>query len=194
MAATAVYGLRYPALSNSPNVPLDVQNLAQDVEDEIVRMDAVLALVDVKGRNRRSTNITTTATTSATAQRVMTARASVLAGHTYRIFGRTALSHSSATAAAQVHFVYTTNDVEPVVTGTIMFRENRTFGGIGVPESLVWSCLYDAGTDHVLRVTPCMFTAIGSGTLTWECGTGPNPSDLVIEDRGLTVAISGTIY
>jgi hypothetical protein len=149
---------------------------------------------DIVGRNRRSTNITTTQTAAATAQRVMTARASVLAGRTYRISGRTSLSHSSATAAAQVNFIYTTNDVEPVASGTVMFREILTFGGVGVPETLQWTCLYEAATDHVLRVTPCMFTAIGAGTLTWECATGPNPSDLVIEDRGPTLAISGTIY
>lgn len=149
---------------------------------------------EIVGRNRRSTNKTTTATTSGTAQLIFTARASVLAGRTYRITGRTSISHSSATAAAQVEFHYTTNDVEPTAASAILFREIPTFGGVGVPEPLVWSYLYDAATDHVLRVTPAMFTAIGAGTVTWECATGPNPSEIVIQDCGPTVAISGTIY
>lgn len=45
MPSTPTYGLRYPALSNSPNVPLDIQNLADDVEDEIERLDATVALL-----------------------------------------------------------------------------------------------------------------------------------------------------
>jgi hypothetical protein len=43
MPSTPTYGLRYPALSNSPNVPQDIQNLAEDVEDEFERVDAKIA-------------------------------------------------------------------------------------------------------------------------------------------------------
>lgn len=40
MPLTAVYGLRYPALSDDPNVPEDLQHLAEDVETQIFRLDA----------------------------------------------------------------------------------------------------------------------------------------------------------
>lgn len=40
MPSTPTYGFRYPALSDDPNVPEDIQFLADDVEDEIERVDA----------------------------------------------------------------------------------------------------------------------------------------------------------
>lgn len=45
MSQTPTYGFRYPALSDAPNVPLWVQNLATDVEAKIQAMDASLALI-----------------------------------------------------------------------------------------------------------------------------------------------------
>lgn len=44
MPSTPTYGLRYPALSNTPNVPLDIQNLATDVEAKFASLDASVAL------------------------------------------------------------------------------------------------------------------------------------------------------
>lgn len=43
MPATPTYALRYPALSDSPNGPAQFQALAEDVEDELVRIDAAAA-------------------------------------------------------------------------------------------------------------------------------------------------------
>lgn len=40
MSSTPTYGYRYPALTDAPNVPLWVQNLAEDAEDETARIDA----------------------------------------------------------------------------------------------------------------------------------------------------------
>jgi hypothetical protein len=40
MPTTSNYSLRYPALSDDPNIPEDMQNLATDVDDEILRVDA----------------------------------------------------------------------------------------------------------------------------------------------------------
>lgn len=150
---------------------------------------------DIVGRNRRSTNPTTVATTAAGAFRIFTARAPVIAGRTYRIYGRGALSHSVASTLAQVNFHFTTNDTEPTTSSSIMFRLIEPIIGANIPYPIDWSCTYDATADGFLRVTPAMFTASGSGTtLTWEAATGPNPSELIIEDKGPTVAIAGAIY
>lgn len=153
------------------------------------------ATYDIVGRNRRSTNVTTVATTAAGAFRIFTARAPVIAGRTYRIYGRGALSHSSAGVTAQVNFHFTTNDAEPTTSSSIMFRMIEPIVASGVPYPIDWSCTYDATADGFLRVTPAMFTASGTGTtLTWEAATGPNPAELIIEDKGPTVAIAGAIY
>lgn len=61
MGATPIYGLRYPALSNSPNVPLDVQNLAEDVESEIERIDDAMASLGPR-RHRVDTSGSTAST------------------------------------------------------------------------------------------------------------------------------------
>lgn len=150
---------------------------------------------DIVGWNERSTSISTIAVAPDGAHRIFTARASVLAGRTYRISGRGALSHTAAPVTAQVNFHFTTNDVEPVVTDAIMFREIRRLSVTSVPESLIWSHLYKATTDHFLRVTPAMFTAIGAGSLlVFDAASGPSPGQIIIEDMGPTVPISGTIY
>lgn len=40
MPSTTVYNLRYPALSDAPDGPAQIQALAEDVEAELVRVDA----------------------------------------------------------------------------------------------------------------------------------------------------------
>lgn len=62
MPGTPAYNLRYPALSNTPNVPQDMQNLAEDVEDEVERVDAKFASLAAK--NHR---VDTQGTTGSTA-------------------------------------------------------------------------------------------------------------------------------
>lgn len=39
MGATVPYGFRFPAGTNPPNVPSDLRNLAEDINDEVVRVD-----------------------------------------------------------------------------------------------------------------------------------------------------------
>jgi hypothetical protein len=63
MPSTTVHALRYPALGDVPNVPLDVQRLADDVERELVEHDASLtaALARPAGvRVKRTTAATAT--------------------------------------------------------------------------------------------------------------------------------------
>lgn len=42
MPSTPTHALRYPVLGDAPNVPLDIQRLAEDVERELTEMDALL--------------------------------------------------------------------------------------------------------------------------------------------------------
>lgn len=43
MATTSNYGFHYPALTDDPNVPQDIQALAEDVDTEVARVDADIA-------------------------------------------------------------------------------------------------------------------------------------------------------
>jgi hypothetical protein len=161
-----------------------------------VQPGAPLVTYDTLGYNRRSTNKTTVATTSATAQPIFTARKPVLTGRRYRISGRAALLSTVATAVAQLEFRYTTDDTEPTTASPLLFRENLSFSTTAsVPETITWEYYpYDATTDHTLRVLATMHTPVGGGTLTLDAATGPSPSELLIEDTGLIVPVAGTIY
>jgi hypothetical protein len=46
MGATGVYGLRYPEVGDPPNGPDQIKNLAEDTEDEFVRIDADIAAAE----------------------------------------------------------------------------------------------------------------------------------------------------
>jgi hypothetical protein len=48
MPSTALNALRYPALGDSPNVPLDLQRLAEDAERELNERDATIAALTTK--------------------------------------------------------------------------------------------------------------------------------------------------
>jgi hypothetical protein len=65
MATTPVYGLHFPALSDAPNVPQWVQDLAEDVEDQIARLDATAALLSqLPVTIRKPANQTVTSSTT----------------------------------------------------------------------------------------------------------------------------------
>jgi hypothetical protein len=147
----------------------------------------------IVGRNQRTTSIGTVATTASTALRIFTAQAQVLAGRTYRITVRGEMLNTAAATEAEVDVRYTTNGIEPTVADTQLFREIVKIDGISIPESLTGTKLYPATTDHQLRVTAMMFSALGGGTLSFGA-SATNPGEIAIEDCGHTVATAGTVY
>ena len=148
---------------------------------------------NIVGRNQRTSTVSTTATTAGTAFRIFTAIAQVQAGNTYEVSFQGELRNSTAPSTAQVDFRYTTNGVEPTVSDTQLFRAIMRIDNISVPETVKGNKLYPAATDHELRVTAAMFSAIGGGTLVFDASAA-SPGEIFIEDKGPTVAISGAIY
>lgn len=147
----------------------------------------------VIARNRRTTLITTTATTAGTATRIFNTGGQVLAGRTYQISGRGTVRGNVASAVSEIHIRYTTNGTDPVAASTDLLGVFTRADGSGVPESVEWSVEYLAATDHELRVMACFHVAVGGGTLTFDCSAG-NPGELRIEDMGPTVPVSGVVY
>lgn len=65
MATTPVYGLHYPVLSDAPDVPQWQQDLAEDVEAEIARLDSTVALASALPVTiRKPANETVTSSTT----------------------------------------------------------------------------------------------------------------------------------
>lgn len=145
-------------------------------------------------RNKRSTNVTTSATTAATAFRIFNVGAQVYAGRTYEISGRGSLRSNTAGVTAEVDFRYTLNGVDPVTTDTQLAREIIDLADANVPEGITWEFTYDATTDATFKIVAAMFTASGGGQLIFDAAAGPNPGEIYIEDKGPTVAITGVNY
>jgi hypothetical protein len=78
MPTTPVYALRYPAATDPADVPLDIHNLATDVETAL----ASLASGHEFAYAEITASVSVTATTEATAQTIVTAPAITLDGST----------------------------------------------------------------------------------------------------------------
>ena len=62
MPATAVYALRYQALTDAPNGATLGQNLAEDVETELVRIDAAAAVLPLYARKTADESLVSSTT------------------------------------------------------------------------------------------------------------------------------------
>ena len=147
----------------------------------------------VVGRNRRTTSIGTTASTSATAQRIISAFASVVNGRTYKLWAHLEIDAGTVPATSQVEMRVTTNGTEPTVSSTQVARALTDHRVASVPDSLDVIGLYPSAFTGTLGVMVAFFRAIGSGTLTND-DTSTSLAEIVIEDMGPTVGTSGTIY
>jgi hypothetical protein len=145
------------------------------------------------GWNERNTTVSTTATTAATAFRIMTATAPVKAGRTYEVGFKGEMRNTVAPCTAEIDVRYTTNGTEPTVSSAQMFREIVRLDGVSIPESVNGSKHYPATADGELRVTLAMFAATGGGTLTYDSSASA-PGEITITDKGPTVAKTGTVY
>lgn len=164
-----------------------VTDLAAMVTDTATRTQGVV------GRNRRTTTLSTTASTSGTAQRIISTTASVTNGRTYKLWAHLEVDAATVPATSQVEMRYTTNNTEPTVSSTQVARAVTDHRVASVPDSLDVIGLYPATASGTLRVAVMLFRAVGSGTLTVDA-TSTSLGEIVIEDMGPTVSTSGTVY
>lgn len=144
-------------------------------------------------RNQRTTTIATTASTAGTAQRILSTGGPVVSGRIYRVSFRGAPRCSAVDATAELWLRYTTNGTEPTASSTGLAQCDVELGTADVPETVFLSKLYVPGSDHTFTVTAAFHRAVGSGTVTMDTSS-TNPTEIVIEDLGESVSISGTIY
>lgn len=210
MPATPTYGLRYPALADAPNGPQGFQNLAEDVEARIVNVNAGLSTLNTRvdthdaqfvthdgygrgvvGRNRRTTTIATLS--SGAIIRVLSVIAPVTSGRTYRVWVQGEHDCGVAPATTQPELRFTTNNTEPTTTSTVLSRTVIDHRVAAVPDLMHLDVLYPSVFTGTLRVALCTQRVIGSGGVA-VIASATSPCELVIEDVGLTVATSGTVY
>src|SRR5690606_7596678 len=153
----------------------------------------------VVGRAVRTTNFNNSGNgIGGTALRVLSVRAPIVAGRTYRVVLQAEVfrnSGSSSDFIAESSLRYTTNDTEPTTSSTVLARALVHCYEIAVPETVNIVAYYPSSTTGFLRVAWTLNRADtdASGACTASAGA-TFPTTLTIEDAGDTVQTSGTVY
>jgi len=146
--------------------------------------------VGYKERTTDSSGFTTTEV------RILSVRAPVRAGRTYRIIGYGEIVSSGGGGAVTVEskIRYTTNDVEPTTSDTQLQRaESRNDSTGGVPRTVFITGKIDISSDGYLRAVVTSVRVEGTVTVIWTAGSG-RAMTLEVQDCGPTVTQDGTVY
>lgn len=155
-----------------------------------VRASELNRIGTLVGRNQRTTN--TAAYTTIT--RILSVRAPVKAGRTYRVCCQIEEFGNLGSGTGQSELRYTTNDTEPTTTSTLLGRALVHHASTGsVPDTVSIMAHFNASADGFLRVVLCAQRVIGSVTLAMSADAS-FPGFLTVEDVGDTVATTGTVY
>lgn len=87
----------------------------------------------------------------------------------------------------------TTDNAEPTVTSALLSQTVIDHRLVGVPALLHIDVLFICTSSGTLRVALCHQRVINPGPVA-IIATANRPCELVVEDVGLTVATSGTVY
>lgn len=154
-------------------------------------LNALLAAGTVVGRNRRTTNLPTAA--GGAIIRVLSTIAVVEAGRMYRVWVQGEHDCGIAPATSQPELRYTTNNTEPTTASTVLTRTLIDHRVATVPDLMHLDALYIPAATGTFRVALCTQRVVGAGAVA-VIASATSPCELVVEDVGPTVAVSGTIY
>lgn len=157
---------------------------------EKIRASKLNRLGTLVGRNKRTTNSASVTSIA----RVLSVRAPVIAGRSYRVQLDGEIFGSNGATVCQSELRYTTSDVEPTTTSPVLARAvTRHDSTVAQPDAVSITGIYDATFDAFLRVALCLTRVSGSVGVQYGADS-TFPVHLTIEDVGLTVATSGTVY
>lgn len=155
-----------------------------------IRASELNRLGAIVGRNQRTTNsapITTIA-------RVISVTAPVVAGRTYRVMCYGELFGNTGAVTTQNELRFTTDNTEPLVTSAILGRSIvRHDSATGIPDSCIVVEHFYAAATGTLRIAVCTQRVAGAVTVAWTADA-QFPMSLIVEDMGITIATTGTIY
>lgn len=181
MGTTPALGLRFPALADIPNIPSDIQNLANDVETELARRGIV-------GRIQRATQHVGE---DVGADRIMSTTAQVRSGRTYKVSAHLEVYAPIVPNTAQAE-LYVSTTGEPTLDSTQLNRAVTHLAVVDVPETLTVSGLYHATASGTLRAMLAV-QVFGSGSGSFHAGGDSGyPAELWIEDVGPTRLVTGS--
>lgn len=190
MPTTPTYALRYQGLADPPHGPNLGQNLAEDVEAQIARLDGLIAAVPkLIAWQRRTTSTTPAATTTG----VIRLNIPVVLGNMYRISTNHVGVDSSVSAdGIRIQFHYTTNGVNATTSDTTLDMSQLTQTNQAHGEYLNIDHIYVPATTHTLSIMLSVARSLGTGLVGVTAGTGlPGPCWLAAWDLGPALAQSG---
>ena len=146
-------------------------------------------LGQIVGRNQRTTN----SASYTAAARILSVRAPVVAGRSYRVTFTGEEFPIGGATVGQTELRYTTNDVEPLVSSPVLARALVHHINDGVPDLVSITGLFVAGATGFLRVVVVGNRVVGVPPNAMAADPG-FPAMLLVEDVGDTVAVAGTVY
>lgn len=192
MGTTTNYALRYPAATASPNVPVDMKNLADDVDAALDGVDDRLDLVEAnRARGLVKYGAVTTASgvsTSSTAVGVMRLDSiSLLSGRAYLI--SCPAMHPTSTVTTDVMRVEVRGSTSgTATTASAVIPGLQAYALFGQPMSL--ETVYQPGSNQTLSLILCIARDSGSGNVTMLADTSGRLSQIIVTDIGLAVSNS----
>lgn len=142
------------------------------------------------GRNQRTTN----SAAYTTIARILSVRAPIIQGRTYRVqYQAEEFSTGAVPNTGQTELRFTTNDAEPIVTSPVMARALVRHDADGIPDAVTIIGYHYASVTGFLRVAVCGTRVVGTGSLA-TAADAQFPAAITIEDVGDTITPSGTVY
>lgn len=176
-------------MSSSPAVPFTVASASN-----FNALRAEVNAVAVRAWGSRNTNSgTTTATTQATAKKVMELSAPVTAGHLYRVNLSTLGVYSLASSGGVfIQATYTINGTTPTVTSTRLKSLPWATGLASVGNPFEMTGILPISADATLRV---LISFYGYSAGTYEMlANSDAPTEMLIFDMGLNPGDTGTDF
>ena len=205
MGTTPNFAFRYPALTAAPNVPLDLQNLATDVDTSLLAEQVARAASDtvtaahssgIIARHRRTTNGTgTTASTAATAQKYMEVTASLKTGRLYRVQVQDMGVFCSVASGAEtnVQITFTTDGSVPAPSSSVLTTAQvQTLAGSLVASVTIGGTFVPSG-NVTFRALVSYFSSPAGPTVN-AFASGTWPAEICVEDLGVDPGSSGTDF
>lgn len=196
MGATITWALRYPELSDPPNGPTQIQNLATDCDTTFTAFDTRLDAVEPRPRGllaRAHRDTEGPITTGAAVATLRIDDVAIAAGRAIECRYRTHPRSESPGDLIVMELRYTTNGSvptasSPILPGSQAYSYAQAFD---VPLTMEATALYQPAVNEILSVVLCVSRALGSG----DCRLGADASattEIFISDVGVSVADSGT--
>lgn len=158
MPSTPVYGLRYQSLTDSPDGASLGEDLATDVEAELVRIDAAAAV-----GTRIATNIRTSDSAGVTVESgADSVTGDLIAGRTYKVTWACAVTSSTSGDSA---FVRIRQDNTAGLQLQIMRVYIPATGGVGTRYPAVVEAEYTPAADETKTFAGTIARASGAGNI-----------------------------